>query len=133
MKQVLIYALIAGLTLSSAAFAQTEAASNDDTSASKERERGERDDRGDNDRRNGRNGNNDLSGRALRVIDTDEDGQVSVEEYMAHAQQRFEDLDIDGNNFVTSEEAKEAAEIMREKQKEARSELNKRKSTSETE
>ncbi|MBX2848302.1 MAG: hypothetical protein KTR16_08280 [Acidiferrobacterales bacterium] len=135
MKYTLITnALIAGLIFSSASIAQgdAETASNEANEV-KERNKGDRD--GDGKRRSDRN--NNFSDRTIRTIDTDEDGKVSIEEYMANAQQRFSDLDLDGNNFVTAEEAKEAAEIMRERQREARSSLdnrrNKRSDDSETE
>ena len=132
MKHTLIInALIAGILFSTTAYTQDEVDTSNDTSEVKERNKGDRD--GDNKRRGDRNNNGNLSDRAIRTIDTDEDGQVSVEEYMAHAQQRFSDLDLDGNNFVTSEEAQEAAEIMREKQREARSSLDRRKKNADSE
>jgi hypothetical protein len=131
MKQTLIIASLLGLFVSTGVFSQDQTVSSDDTAQTEERStRGDKDD--NNKRRNDRN-NGELSRRALRIIDVDEDGQISFEEYMAHAQQRFSDLDLDGNNFVTSSEAKEAAEIMRQRQKEARSTLNKRKQSSEAE
>ena len=71
------------------------------------------------------------SKKGIRIIDADKDGQISLDEYKAHAEKRFEDMDLDGNNFVTVEEAKEAAEIMRQRQKDARSSLDKRKNNSE--
>ena len=74
-----------------------------------------------------------LSSHIIRIIDVNEDGLVSREEYMAHAQQRFSDLDLDDNEFVSYEEAKEAAEIMRKRQNEARTTLNERTKNSETE
>jgi len=123
MKYIVINSvLVASLLFSSVAMSQSGSeVESDQTTELKERNKGDRD--GDNKRR----GDNDLSDRAIRRIDTDDDGQVSIDEYMAHAQQRFSDLDLDGNNFVTSDEAKEAAEIMRERQREARSSLEDRR------
>ncbi len=121
MKNTLTAILIlVSLVLSVSVFAQDATVIPDSADETKDRNNG---DRGDNRNRGDRN-------RDLRVIDTDKDGQVSVDEYMTHAQQRFTDLDLDSNNFVTPEEAKEAAEIMRERQKEVHSDLNKRKQIS---
>ena len=74
-----------------------------------------------------------LPSHIIRIIDVNEDGLVSREEYVAHAHQRFSDLDLDENEFVSYEEAKEAAEIMRKRQNEARSSLNERTKNTETE
>ena len=128
MKQSFIVAIALGLFIPCVAFSQNTAQTEDrDTNG----DRGNRGGMGDNKNRDKRN-NNDISGKGLRIIDTDKDGQISIEEYMAHAQERFSDLDLDGNNFVTPEEAKEAAKIMRQKQREARSALDRRKQNSQS-
>ncbi|MDB4511967.1 hypothetical protein N9060_00750 [Arenicella sp.] len=131
MRQYFIIATLLSVAVSPLAFSQDQTEGSDEIAQDSDgNTRGDRGNREDDKHRNKRK-NNDLSDKALRIIDTDEDGKISVEEYMAHAQQRFSDLDLDGDNFVTSEEAKEAAEIMRERQKEARSALDRRKNQSE--
>ena len=124
MRHTLIFnAVIAGLLLSTTAFSQDETDSEHSAAEMKHHNKGEN--------KHHKN-KGDFSSRVIKKIDTDEDGQVSAEEYMAHAEQRFNDLDINGDGFVTTEEAKEASKIMREKRKEARSMLKERKSDSET-
>ena len=44
----------------------------------------------------------------LEKVDSNQDGNVDLDEYLAHAQDRFNSLDLDSNGFVTQEEAKEA-------------------------
>ncbi len=54
-----------------------------------------------------------------KQVDTNQDGEISYDEFIANAQSRFEATDLDGNGSITKEERKQAAEIMREKHREA--------------
>ena len=56
---------------------------------------------------------------ALKKIDVNGDGQVDLEEYMNNARERFTEMDLNGDNLVTTEEAREAGDAMREKHREA--------------
>ena len=70
----------------------------------------------------------------LEKVDSNQDGNVDLDEYLAHAQDRFNSLDLDSNGFVTQEEAKEAMKKMRQEHKERRKEMwKKRKQESEQE
>jgi len=55
----------------------------------------------------------------IKKIDENGDGQVDLEEYMNHHRERFAEMDLNGDNLVTSEEAREAGKAMREKHREA--------------
>ncbi|GAA6136704.1 hypothetical protein NBRC116583_04510 [Arenicella sp. 4NH20-0111] len=61
--------------------------------------------------------------RMLVKVDTNKDGQVDLNEYLAHAQERFNKLDIDDNGFINQEEAKESMKRMRKEHKERRKEM----------
>ncbi len=50
--------------------------------------------------------------------DTNGDGVISKEEFMAHAEERFGKMDKDGDGKVTKEEAREVREEMKKKWKE---------------
>ena len=70
----------------------------------------------------------------LEKVDSNQDGNVDLDEYLAHATERFNTLDLDSNGFVTQEEAKEAMKKMRQEHKERRKEMwKKRKQESEQE
>lgn len=55
----------------------------------------------------------------FNAMDTNNDGKVSYEEYMAYHQklseERFKSMDADGDGFVTQEEHQEAAKKFRGK------------------
>jgi len=57
--------------------------------------------------------------RMLKKIDVNKDGQVDLNEYLAHAEQRFQSMDINGNGSVTPEELREWGKDMRIKHREA--------------
>jgi len=59
----------------------------------------------------------------LLRVDTNKDGQVDLNEYLAHAQERFNKLDADANGFVTQDEAKESMKSMREEHRERRKKM----------
>lgn len=59
--------------------------------------------------------------------DTNQDGVISKEEFLAHAEKRFIDMDEDGNNEVSKEEAKAYGEKMKEKWKEKKKKMHDKK------
>lgn len=59
----------------------------------------------------------------LKRVDTNEDGQVDLNEYLAHAEQRFAKLDSDSNGVITPEEAKASMKRMREEHRAKRKEM----------
>ena len=61
--------------------------------------------------------------RMLARVDANKDGQVDLNEYLAHAEERFNKLDADGDGFVTQDEAKESMRKMREEHKERRKKM----------
>jgi len=56
----------------------------------------------------------------LEKIDANEDGKVDLDEYLAHSNERFTRMDIDGDGYVVAEEMREAHKQMRKEQREAR-------------
>ncbi|GHA11405.1 hypothetical protein GCM10008090_21460 [Arenicella chitinivorans] len=59
----------------------------------------------------------------MKKVDTNEDGQIDLSEYLANAEQRFKNMDLNGDGYVTREEQKEAGKIMREKHREMREKM----------
>lgn len=59
----------------------------------------------------------------LERVDSNEDGKIELSEYLANAEERFKNMDIDGDGFVTSEEHKESIKLMREKHRAAKKKL----------
>ena len=57
----------------------------------------------------------------MERVDLNGDGQIDLNEYLANAEQRFKNLDLDGNGYVTMEEGREAHKMMRNKHREMRS------------
>lgn len=55
----------------------------------------------------------------LSKVDTNQDGNIDQDEYMAHAKERFEMMDGNSDGVVTPEERKEAGDAMRKKHHEA--------------
>jgi Ca2+-binding EF-hand superfamily protein len=49
--------------------------------------------------------------------DTNQDGQLELSEYLAHAEQRFKAMDLNGDGALTKEEGVEAHRLKREKRK----------------
>ena len=107
----ILFSLIGTLGAQVTVYAESETASNNDESehASEHKNRGDK--------------MRSLV-RRMQLIDTDNDGLVSVDEYMAFSRQRFEEMDTNNDNFASPEEAKAAAKLHRQRQREARSKLN---------
>lgn len=60
----------------------------------------------------------------LKLVDTNEDGKVDLNEYLTHAEARFNKLDLDANGYVTTDEAKDAMKKMRKEHKKMRKEMH---------
>jgi len=56
----------------------------------------------------------------LSSLDKNDDGKVDLQEYLSSAEERFNKMDVNGDNFVTSDEAREAHQHMREKHRSER-------------
>lgn len=52
--------------------------------------------------------------------DANQDGQLELSEFLAHAEQRFKAMDLNQDGYVTKEEGRDAHKKMREKIKEKR-------------
>ncbi len=64
----------------------------------------------------------------LERVDSNKDGQIDLNEYLSHAEQRFAKLDVDGNGVVTQEEAQESMQKMREEHLAKRKAMRERRS-----
>ena len=51
----------------------------------------------------------------MAPADTDKDGKLSREEFLANAEKRFDKMDVDGDGFLTTDERKQAKEKMMER------------------
>lgn len=58
--------------------------------------------------------------KMLVGVDTNKDGQVDLNEYLAHAEERFNKLDADSNGLLSVEEAKESMKKLRAEHREKR-------------
>jgi len=63
---------------------------------------------------------NSRMGHMFDRADTNQDGQIELSEFLAHAEARFQKMDIDSNGYVTPEESREAGKKMRKKHREMR-------------
>ena len=61
----------------------------------------------------------------MKKIDSNGDGNVDLQEYLTHAEQRFNEMDINGDQSVTADEAREAHKMMRKKHHKAFKEAHK--------
>lgn len=62
----------------------------------------------------------------MKKQDTNGDGQISKDEFLSHAEERFNTMDADGNGQVTPDEAKAAKEKWREKMHDRREKMKER-------
>lgn len=58
--------------------------------------------------------------KMMKRVDTNEDGQIDLNEFLAHSEQRFQNMDLNSDGYVTPEEARESHKAMREKFREER-------------
>lgn len=56
----------------------------------------------------------------LKKMDTDGDGQISLDEFLAKAEKRFGKMDVDEDGFITASEYKEKRKAVRAKSRERR-------------
>jgi len=56
----------------------------------------------------------------LKRVDTNQDGKVDLNEFLANAEARFQKMDLDSDGYVTAEERREVGKKMREKHREMR-------------
>ena len=56
----------------------------------------------------------------LKSMDTDGDGQISLDEFLAKAEKRFSKMDADEDGYVTAAEFKEKRKAVRAKSRERR-------------
>lgn len=63
--------------------------------------------------------------RMYEEVDTNQDGELDLNEYLANAEARFNKMDVDGNGRVTKEEGQQAMAEMRKKIKERRKKYRK--------
>ncbi len=66
-------------------------------------------------------------GKMFKETDTNGDGQMSKDEFMAFHEKRFAEMDGDGDGQISGEEAKAKAQEWREKMKEKRKEWQEKK------
>ena len=62
-------------------------------------------------------GHGDKKGKMMEKVDTDGDGKVSKEEFMAKHEKMFTKMDADGDGYLSKEEMKKARGKMHEKMK----------------
>lgn len=60
--------------------------------------------------------------KRLERVDTNDDGQIDLTEYLTHAEQRFNKIDANADGYITSEEQTEAHKNMRAEFKQRREE-----------
>lgn len=53
--------------------------------------------------------------RKMAKIDTNDDGKLDLGEYLANAEERFNSMDLDGDGYISSDEAGEWRKEMRAK------------------
>ncbi len=63
---------------------------------------------------------NGKMGHMFDRTDTNQDGRLELSEFLAHAEARFQKMDIDSDGYVTPEESREAGKKMRQKHREMR-------------
>jgi len=63
----------------------------------------------------------------LKRVDANEDGKIDLSEYLAAAEKRFKNMDLDADGYVTREEHLEASKTMRAKHREMRKEMREKR------
>ncbi len=61
-------------------------------------------------------------GKMFDRTDANQDEQLDLAEFLAHAEQRFKAMDLNADGYVTKEEGREAHKQMREKRRAQRKE-----------
>jgi Ca2+-binding EF-hand superfamily protein len=59
-------------------------------------------------------------GQMFDRTDANQDGQLELSEFLAHAEQRFKSMDLNQDGYVTKAEGRDAHQQMREKRKDER-------------
>ena len=59
----------------------------------------------------------DHKGKMMEKVDTDGDGKISKEEFMAKHEKMFTKMDVDGDGYLSKEEMKNARTKMHDKMK----------------
>jgi hypothetical protein len=57
--------------------------------------------------------------KRMQMVDTNKDGKLDLNEYLQNAEQRFTDMDLDSDGYVTIEESSEWRKSMRSEHKQA--------------
>ncbi len=74
-----------------------------------------------------RRGHGKMHKLMLEKVDTNKDGQIDLNEFLAHAEARFQKMDINSDGYVTKEEGREVSREMRARMKEKRAEIRKKR------
>ena len=69
----------------------------------------------------------------LEGLDTNDDGQIDLSEYLTNAENRFNQMDVNGDQYVTSKEARETHKRMRKEQHKARMKAHKQRKQAQAE
>ena len=64
----------------------------------------------------------------LEKVDTNKDGQVDLNEFLAHAEVRFQKMDANADGYLSKEEGREANKHRRAEMKEKRAEMKEKHS-----
>ena len=65
----------------------------------------------------------EMDGRLLK-LDTNNDGKVDLNEFLSHSEQRFHEMDINDDQFVTPDEARQKHQMMRQEHKKMREKMH---------
>ncbi|MFT6033100.1 MAG: Ca2+-binding EF-hand superfamily protein [Arenicella sp.] len=65
--------------------------------------------------------------------DANQDGQLELTEFLAHAEQRFKSMDLNQDGYVNKEEGRDAHRQMREKRKQERKQYHKQRNSEQSE
>lgn len=104
--------LFSSLSLSSLSYAQESQSDEEPQRSQHERSHGERKHKS---KHHKRKHHKRMVKFMMQRIDTNKDGKVDLNEYLANSEQRFQTMDINSDGYVTPEEAREGHKLMREK------------------